>query len=88
MATHRQAANKTHQRSRPNAGLEDAALTGSAPAARKTSFSDLSPNSIDVRWEKILSLRAAIACGRYNISAESLAEKLMESMHLQVPATL
>jgi hypothetical protein len=31
----------------------------------------------DVRWEKVLSLRAAIACGRYHIASEFLAEKLL-----------
>lgn len=54
----------------------NAALTGRDCADTANNVSDLD----DVRWEKVLSLRAAIACGRYRISAEALAGKLIEHM--------
>jgi anti-sigma28 factor (negative regulator of flagellin synthesis) len=34
----------------------------------------------DVRWEKILALRAVIQTGRYNVHSELIAAKLVETM--------
>jgi len=38
------------------------------------------PESEDVRWEKVFTVRAAIAEGSYRVSAQALAEKLVERM--------
>jgi hypothetical protein len=43
----------------------------------------ISHAATDVRFEKVLALRAAIAAGTYAVSAANLAEKLMATM--QVP---
>jgi anti-sigma28 factor (negative regulator of flagellin synthesis) len=36
--------------------------------------------SEDVRWEKVFEVRAAISEGRYIVSAQDLAEKLLKLM--------
>jgi hypothetical protein len=36
--------------------------------------------SEDVRWERVFEVRAAIAEGRYLVSAQDLAEKLLKLM--------
>jgi len=36
--------------------------------------------SEDVRWEKVFEVRAAISEGRYLVSAQDLAEKLLKLM--------
>ncbi len=64
-------------------GLARIDLHGRAPRWLGQADGDLD----GVRWEKVLTLKAAIACGRYNISSEALAEKLILNLFPAPPTT-
>lgn len=58
----------------PNGGKTDQAdLSSSGLAAAQSAFSD-------VRMEKVQSVSASIAAGTYQVSAEKVAEKMMQSL--------
>jgi flagellar biosynthesis anti-sigma factor FlgM len=56
--------------------MDDTAMTN--PARLKRVSVEDAPD--DVRMEKVERLRAAIASGRYSVSSDVLADKLMEHM--------
>ena len=66
-----------HSESGPTQKNTDTSLT---QRSQKLASPSDTESQTDVRWEKVLSLRASIACGRYNISAEAVATKLMDHM--------
>lgn len=69
--------------SAPNSGSR-----GAIPNGGKTDQADLSPSGLiaaqsagsDVRMEKVDSVRAALNSGAYQVSAQSVAEKMIASL--------
>jgi negative regulator of flagellin synthesis FlgM len=65
-----------------------AASPASVPNAGKTDHADLSSSGLaaaqsapsDVRMEKVQSVRSAIDAGTYRVSAENVADKMMQNL--------
>lgn len=64
----------------PNGGKTDHADLSSSGLAAQSAASDVASATSDVRMDKVDSVRAAIGAGTYNVSAQNVADKMIQGL--------
>jgi len=53
--------------------------------ARAAQFTEIALSAPEIRWERIAALKKQIAAGRFQVSAEDLANAILTEMRVEAP---